>query len=215
MTEANVIRAFSAEHVARVTGLSMRQLSYWDQTEFFSPQYAFENRRTPYSRIYSFKDVVGLRTISILRNRHKLPLQQLRKAAEELCKYKDTPWSDLVLYVFNNEVHFREPETDRLRGVVSKQYVANVPLRDIIEDAMERSNKLKARAKSEIGRIARHRYVAHNAWVIAGTRIPVSAIVSFSEAGYTPEQIIKEYPTLAVGDVVAALKHAAKLTKAA
>ncbi len=214
MTENSVIRAFSAEHVARLAGLSQRQLSYWDQTGFFSPQYAFENRRSPYSRIYSFRDVVGLRTISILRKRYRIPLQNLRKAAEELSRYKSAPWSDLQLYLFNDEVHFREPDTGQVRGVKSGQYV-NLPLRPIIEEVIQKSNLLRERAASELGRISRHRYVAHNAWVIAGTRIPIHAVVNFSNAGYSPEQIVAEYPTLTIKDVAAALKYAEKLTRAA
>jgi uncharacterized protein (DUF433 family) len=214
MTENSVIRAFGAEHAARLAGLSQRQLSYWDQTGFFSPQYAFENRRSPYSRIYSFRDVVGLRTISILRKRYHIPLQNLRKAAEELSRYKNSPWSDLQLYVFNAEVHFREPDTGQVRGVKSAQYL-NLPLRPIIEEVAQKSNRLRERATSELGRIKRHRYVAHNAWVIAGTRIPIHAIVNLSEAGYSPEQIVAEYPTLTIKDVEAALKHAEKLTRAA
>src|SRR5438128_6370446 len=109
---ASVIRAFSTFHVCRLAGLSLRQLSYWDKTEFFSPYYAYENRRSPYSRVYSFQDLVGLRVIAILRNDRKIPLQKLRRIAEELVKYHSRPWSGLVLYVVGKEVFFREPETE-------------------------------------------------------------------------------------------------------
>ena len=62
-----VIRAFSAENVSRLTGLSMSQLIDWDRIGFFRPEHASENRREAYSRIYSFQDVVGLRTLAVLR----------------------------------------------------------------------------------------------------------------------------------------------------
>ena len=215
MTVESVIRAFSAEHVIRLTGLSKRQLSYWDETEFFRPRYAFENRRTPYSRIYSFKDVVGLRAISILRKEFNIPLQTLRSVAEELVRYTDTPWSDLTLYVFGKEVQFREPETGQVRGVLNKQYVANIPLRTIIEDIAEKSNKLRERSADQFGRIVRNRFIAHNAWVLAGTRIPVGTVRRFSEAGYGPGQIIREYPSLTEKDIQAALRHKGKLAKTA
>ena len=55
----NIISAFSADQVVKLTGLTIRQLAYWDDLGFFSPQYAADDRRSPYSRIYSFKDVVG------------------------------------------------------------------------------------------------------------------------------------------------------------
>ena len=43
----NIIGAFSADHVVRLTGLSRGQLANWDKTGFFSPQYASEHRRDP------------------------------------------------------------------------------------------------------------------------------------------------------------------------
>ena len=50
---ADVFHAFSADQVTKLTGLSTSQLAYWDEIGFFSPRYAFENRRSPCSRIYS------------------------------------------------------------------------------------------------------------------------------------------------------------------
>jgi len=101
-----------------------------------------------------------------------------------------------------------------VRGVKNGQYL-NLPLRPIIEEVAQKSNLLRQRATSEVGRINRHRYVAHNAWVIAGTRIPIHAVVNFSTAGYSPDQIIAEYPMLTRRDIEAALKYAEKLTRAA
>lgn len=210
--QQNIVRAFSAEHVVSVTGLSHRQLSYWDKTEFFKPKYAYENPRSPYGRIYSFRDVVGLRIISLLRKDHKIPLQQLRKVAREFAKYGEAPWSILNIYVFHKEVHFREPETGKIRSVVGKQYV-NLELRSIAEDVAHRAAKLKERTKEQIGRVVRHRHIAHNSWVIAGTRIPVAAIKRFHEAGYHPNEIVLEYPMLTTKDVKAALRH--RISKAA
>jgi DNA-binding transcriptional MerR regulator len=155
------IRAFSAEHVVRLTGLSHTQLRYWDDTEFFKPNYAFENRRSPYSRVYSFRDVVGLRTLAILRKAYKIPLQNLRRVAKELSQYNEAPWSGLILYVFKKEVHFREPDTEKIRGVLSGQYTY-VRLQSIIHDIGREADKLRRRTPDQIGKIERHRYVAHN-----------------------------------------------------
>jgi uncharacterized protein (DUF433 family) len=45
-----------------------------------------------------------------------------------------------------------------------------------------------------------------NAWVIAGTRIPTSAVFSFSSDGYSETEIIRQYPTLTPEDVRAAIQ---------
>lgn len=210
----DVLRAFSAVHVQRLTGLSARQLRSWDNIGFFRPEFAFDNRRSPHSRIYSFKDVIGLRVLSILRSEHRLSLTHLRQVAKELAQYTKTPWSDLVLYVLNGQVCFTEPETGRIRGVISGQY-ACIPLETVIDEVRQRAERLKSREPATIGHIARHRHIAHNAWVVAGTRIPVNAIRRFSDAGYSAQQIVNEYPMLTEADVTAALAHPLKLTKAA
>src|ERR1051325_2480111 len=213
MNLEGTIRAFSPEHVAKLTELSQRQLRYWDATGFFPPRFGSETRRNPFSCIYSFKGVVGLRTVSILRKSYGIPLQTLRKVARELSQYKEAPWAKIVLYVLGKEVHFREPDTGKIRGVLSRQYVS-VPLRSIIEDVSVRASALRERARQQIGRVERHRYIAHNAWVLAGTRIPTAAIRRYAEAGYSADKIIKEYPPLTGQDIQAALKHERKWARA-
>src|SRR5208282_1291935 len=193
---ASVIRAFSAYHVCRLTGLSLRQLSYWDDTEFFSPYYASENRRSPFSRVYSFEDVVGLRVIAILRNDHEVPLQKLRKIAERLSEYHPRPWSGLVLYVRGKDVFFKEPDTKRIRKVGHPQYNFAVALDNVIADMQSKADALRYRRDDQIGQLERHRNVVHNAWVVAGTRIPTKTIWRYHQAGYDAPSIIRDYPLL-------------------
>ena len=71
------------------TSVSKSQLRYWDQTGFFTPAFANENRRVAFSRIYSFKDITSLRVINVLRNQYSVPLQHLRKVAVELSDLSD------------------------------------------------------------------------------------------------------------------------------
>ena len=111
----NVIAAFSEEQVQRLTGLTASQLRYWDRTGFFVPSQAEENRRVAYSRIYSFKDLVALRVIYVLRNQYRVPLQHLRKVAEKLHHLADDKWLATTLYVLNRKVVFEEPGSDRLQ----------------------------------------------------------------------------------------------------
>jgi len=215
MTSESVIFAYSADQVSHLTGLSKRQLSYWDRTGFFSPRYAFENRRSPFSRVYSFKDVVGLRTLSILRKSYRIPLQQLRKVAQKLSRQMKEPWSDTVLYVIGKEVHFKEPDTQRVRSVLTGQYVADISLKRIANEIAQESEKLKTRSRAQFGQIERKRSIQHNATVIAGTRIPTRTIWRFHKAGYNLKEIIREYPTLTRQDVAAAVEYEANQVKRA
>ena len=199
---SNVLYAFTADQVTRLTGLSDRQLAYWDRTGFFVPRYAAENRSSPYSRIYSFKDVVGLRTLSKLRGKHGVSLPHLRAVAARLSAYSTTPWSDIRLKVWNRKVQFDEPETGRTVGVVDGQY-ALLPIKDVMAEVEEEARKLRQREPSQIGQVERRRHVVHNAPVIAGTRIPVATVLRYLVAGFTPAQVVQEYPTLTEADVEA------------
>lgn len=207
----SIIRAFSADHVTRLTGLSKGQLRYWDKTGFFQPRYAYEDRSAPYSRVYSFRDIVGLRTLAVLRKEHKVSLQHLRDVAQqldqELDHFNQDLWATTTLYVLKKKVHFREPTTAQIRRVLNGQYVM-IRLVRIINDVSEGISRLKERSTEQVGKIERHRHVARNAWVHAGTRIPTEIIASFKEAGYTNEQIRREYPSLTDADIEAAVeKH--------
>lgn len=208
MSAATVIAAFSEDQVERLTGITTGQLRYWDRTRFFVPSYAAENRRSPYSRIYSFKDVASLRTISVLRNQHNVALQHLRKVAEKLRKLSDDGWTKTTLYVLGKRVVFHEPGTGKLQEVVGGQYVVpSVPLKTVFSDTRRDVEALGRRSSDKAGRIERSRYISHNAFVVSGTRIPVATIKRFAEDGYTVKQIMKEYPTLTEADIKAAIEH--------
>jgi MerR HTH family regulatory protein len=57
-SDTDVIRA---DQAAKLTGLTVHRLRHWDRTGFFVPSFAAKNRRSPFSRVYSFKDLLSLR----------------------------------------------------------------------------------------------------------------------------------------------------------
>ena len=199
------ILAFTAEQACRLTGLSARQLSYWDNTEFFSPGH-HQDRRGAYARLYTFRDIVGLRAIAILRNTRKIPLQELRRVGAWLAHRFEDPWASLTFYIVGHKVAFLDP-TD---GTVIEagghgQTVIPIALEPIARDMENATQRLRRRPPDAIGKIKRHRHVAHNAHVVEGTRIPTRAIWEFSRAGYDEDAILREYPRLTKADVLAAL----------
>jgi uncharacterized protein (DUF433 family) len=211
MSDDAIIAAFTEEQVERLTGLGVSRLRYWDRTKFFVPSYADANRRSAYSRIYSFKDVAALRTISVLRRQHNVPLQYLRKVGAELCHLADDGWIRFSLYVLGKTIIFHDPETGQPREVTGNQYVVpSVALAVVFSDTKRDVADLAKRPDNSIGQIEQNRYISHNAAVVAGTRIPTAAIKRFKDAGYSVEAIIREYPDLTPRDVEAALAHEAR-----
>lgn len=214
MKPGNIIRAFGVDHVVKLTGLSRTQLRYWDEAGFFRPYRAGEGRRGALTRAYQFRDVVGLRTLGTLRAEHRVPLPQLLKVARLLRRYKDAPWSDINLYVSQGQVFLEEPMPRKRRGSDEPAY-AIVSIQTITDNLTREVDRLTQRSKEQIGKLQRNRGIVHNAWVVAGTRIPTRAIWRFHDAGYSTERIIREYPALTEQDIKAALAHEERLAQAA
>jgi uncharacterized protein (DUF433 family) len=204
---SNVVAAFSEEQVERMVGLSKGRLRYWAKTGFFAPSYVEEDSRLPYSRFYSFKDIVALRTLEMLRVQNDVPLQHLRRVAEKLSHLRDDLWTKTTLYVVDRKVVLINPETGRIQEVVSGQYLLGIPLKKVIADTTQDVREFQKRREGTIGKVIRSRAVARNAPVVAGTRIPVGSIVRLSEDGFSTQQIIDEYPDLTSDDVRAALRY--------
>lgn len=202
-----IISAFTEEQVERLTGLTVHRLRYWDRTEFFCPEFGAENRRVAYSRVYSFMDIAALRVLAVLIHQHNVPVQHLRQVSARLGAMDNGAWARTTLYVFNRRVIFDDPEDGRQREVVSGQYMIGIPLDTVVSDTRRDVRTLSVRSDYQLGKIEKHRRVSHNAAVVAGTRIPVHSIKAFADAGYSVDQIIKEYPSLTDADVRAALKY--------
>jgi uncharacterized protein (DUF433 family) len=198
---------FTAKQVCALCEISQRQLAYWDKTGFFSPKHRDEDIR-PFKRIYTFRDVVGLRTIGLLRNNYRVPLTpDLRRISRDLKKTPDSDWSHLVFYRDpTKRIYFAHPKT---KEIVSTSPFGQRPLfemREVIQHIERNLKRMNRRQPTEIGKIERNRYIVHNATVIAGTRIPTAAIYRFHKAGYPTEQIIREFPRLTAPDVEAAIQ---------
>ena len=205
-----VVAFFTEDHVTHLTGLTKRQLRAWDKRGFFAPRHADVNPRTPYSRVYAFRDVVGLKTIAVLIQDYGLKLAVLREVAAELSRLDFDHWADVTLDIVNQEVHFRPSGTDRVAGDNGEQ-PATLLVIDVIQDVTRAADAMKQRSPAEIGRIERNRYILRNAPRIAGTRIPVSVIKQYVDAGFTAEQIVADYPTLTKADIDAARSYSEKL----
>ncbi len=209
----NVISAFSLEQTSSITELSPSVLRDWDAEDFFRPSLAYEQRRSPYSRVYSFEDVVGLRTLKILRNR--VSAQHLKKAALKLKQHSGRPWSELTLYTLNGEVHFKHPASGIIEGAVSGQFGATIPLESVAEEVRLKANKLQQRNSDKVGTIEKHKFVMGNVPVFGGTRIPIANVISLVTAGYSAEEIIDEFPDLTQQDIDLAVSVKDELTDAA
>ncbi len=209
----DVIAAFNLDQASRLTGVSEASLISWDKEGFFVPSLAAANRRLPYSRIYDFDDLVGLRTLALLRS--QVSMQHLKKAARKLKRHSGRPWSQLTLYVLNKEVHFRHPRDGNVESAVSGQYGSTIPLEGVAREMRDKANSLRLRDPAKVGRTEKVRFINGNQPVFGGTRISVSSVLELVKSGYTDKQIIEEYPDLTWADIKIVRKSEDCLTCAA
>jgi len=200
----NPILAFSPDQARSLTGLSDRQLRYWDETGFFSPAIREEIKYSPYARVYSFRDVVGLRALAVMRKKYGVPLQTLRKVGAYLSDRYEEPWSSLSFYIVGKEVFYQEDEAVK-RADDTGQTVLTFALIRVESDLRTGMRALQRRSPAQVGHITRNRYVASNQYVLDGTRIPTEAIWEFHDAGYDEPAIRGEYGHLSLEDIRAAI----------
>jgi DNA-binding transcriptional MerR regulator len=92
--KTRITQEFSTAEVARLTGLSARQLDHWDRLGFLKPSLA---RAAGYgsARRYSFADVVRLRVAARLRAAG-VGLARIRRCAEALSRLDETGAGDFA-----------------------------------------------------------------------------------------------------------------------
>jgi uncharacterized protein (DUF433 family)/DNA-binding transcriptional MerR regulator len=190
--------AYAASHVRALTGLSRRQLAYWQATGFF-----------PRHDVFSFRDLLALALLARLRNRHKVPLQSLRKVGRWLATRRAEPWSDLRVAVDGRGVLVGEPDEAALLSPRSQGQTSFAPPGAILIDPAALADELAgaaARPPPE-PRVVRARSVLANAPRLAGTRVPTEAIRRLHLAGLSTDAIRGEYPRLTGEQIEAALAH--------
>jgi uncharacterized protein (DUF433 family) len=209
---AQELATFSVRDAATLSGASVWQVGYWDREGMLRPTW-----KGPQGRFYTFRDIVGLRTITTLRKRHGRSLQQLRKIQPYLREHSETPWASLRLGVAGREVVFADPDNQGswLSADHRNQSVMPVDLVKISHDVTAGVRKLRERGKDDYGGVERHRDVQRGAWVVKGTRIPTASIAELHGAGYSADKIIARFPTLRAEDVRAAIRHEGKQSRRA
>jgi len=199
--------AFTADTVSRLTGLSTRQLHHWDRTGFVVPSFADPQRRRPYSRIYSFVDIVALRTISELRQRG-VPFPELKKVRAFFGTRTNEGWATRRFYVLGQRVFFTHEDAVLAAKPLGQRVEQDIlDLGPIVNDIEMAIRQLPTRAAEEIGRIDRDRFIMNGVPLIAGTRIPTSTVAWFAHHGYSFADIKREFPRLTSTDIQAALDH--------
>lgn len=204
-----VVAIFTPAKAARIAGIRPQQLAAWSRHGVITPREAVETGRLRARHLYSFRDVVVLRTLRTLRERHGVAPKDLRKAADFLRQHYEEPWNTLDFSVMHGELVFKEPRTGL--AMSATRHWQQVPewreLEPLLVEAHNHVRRQTRRQDAQIGKVEAVPSVMGNAPCLAGTRIPTSAIWSFHRAGKSTEEILGEYPSLHPEDIAAAIAY--------
>lgn len=206
--DKRVISAFTDNEASSLTGISLYQLRSWHNEGFFEAEFAEKNSSLPFSRMYSFDNLVALRALNKLRNDAGVTLQHLREVKRKLKPMNNDDWGRKSIYVVNKKVVIEDSGT--LTEALSDQSVIEISLRVIHDDLRAKVKKMRQRRSSEVGQIEHKRTVARNKERLSGTRVTVDTILEFVNEGYSVETILSEYPFLKRADINAVINQRTK-----
>jgi DNA-binding transcriptional MerR regulator len=147
--------SFSTAQVARLTGLTPRQLDYWDRTGFVRPSVA---QATGYgsARRYSFEDVVRLRVAARLRAAG-FGLARIRRCVETLRRLDPSRdgMSDVRLVVAGRRVLWLRSDEELVDVLQGGQLMLVLPLGDEVRGMQAAVHRLsREQEKDALGAVA-------------------------------------------------------------
>jgi DNA-binding transcriptional MerR regulator len=195
--------AFPDTRAARLAGISMRRLRYWEQHQLVVPSIKRQLSPRNTVRLYGFQDLLALLVVTALRTEREMPLQRIRRVVEHL-RSRDyaEPLRELRFATLGREIYFQHPDGTwegdlRPDQIVLEKVIRLQPLQLHIERATRRPEKAW-------GRVTRDRGVHASAPVFEGTRIRVSTVQDYLRHGFDTAAILNAFPDLDPADVRAA-----------
>ena len=199
-------KVFPEGEAAAITGLSAARLLHWNRTGFFKPSFRnLLDQGGDHNRLYTFTDLVCLRTLQVLIDEYEIRLPRLRETLKQLFDMDQSKWATERLYVLGKNVYFDPPEVEAFQETTSGQLALHhIELRQVHSDVEQAIYESRGRSKEDFGEIAKTRGIASSQPVIKGTRISVKSIKSLLDDGVSIDEVIKMYPSLTKADVKAA-----------
>jgi uncharacterized protein (DUF433 family) len=199
--------AVPIDTAARLAGVSVRRVRYWDDTNLVHPSIKRHINQRTTVRLYSFGDLVELLAVAAMLRSPGVHLPQVRKVVAYLRHrgYR-APLQEIRYAVAGGEVFFQDEDGDWAGGRAPDQLVEHrvLPLDEIRLRILQASERPAEKA----GQIIRRRKIAGFKPVFAGTRIPVQAVLGYLKRGYSDKQIIQAFPVLTPEDINAARRQA-------
>lgn len=144
--------AFNTKTVSNITGLTNRQVDYWDRTHFIKPSLK-EASGYGTARLYSFNDLVQLKVAKTLIDKG-VSLQKIRKTITWLKKNfpeVEKPLAQMKFLTDGETIFVLAKEKNVILDVLSKgQLVMAIAIGEIIEELKGEVEKITQERKYQV-----------------------------------------------------------------
>jgi predicted RNase H-like HicB family nuclease len=144
--------AFNTKTVIRITGLTQRQIDYWDRTHFIKPSVK-EASGYGTARLYSFSDLVQLKVARMLIDKG-ISLQKIRKSITYLKKnFSDIekPLAEMRFITDGETIFVLTDNKEKILDTLSKgQMVFALAIGELIEELTGEVQKLDQEKKYKV-----------------------------------------------------------------
>lgn len=202
------VLAIPDKRARQLAGITVDQLRYWERIGLVVP--SIKRQISPHNivRLYSFEDMLELLVAAELRHRPGISLQHIQRIVAHLRERDFTaPLREVRFATHGANIYFQYPDGTWSGDILPDQMIfwQTISL-DLVGAKI---TAVRSRDPAMAGKVVTRREVQGSKPIFEGTRIPVSAVQRYLEAGYETEAIIKEYPSLTAADVEAARQYTA------
>ena len=209
--------AFPVPLASALSGASVNQLAYWRKRTASNEPLLVPSAEKSGRFLYSWADLVALRTIVDLRQEKSLP--RIRKAVEKLARLEEADWDHLSSYQL-----VRTPKTIIVQtpggDLMDLENVPGTMLdRVLMEDVLGPFDTAEGRFVPDLSRpkpnLSIDPGVLGGYPVIAGTRVPYDIVAGLAQEGYSGADIVALYPSVVAAAVEDAEAFAGDVAAAA
>lgn len=196
------------KRAAKLAGISMRQLHYWEQVGLVVPSITRQISPRNTVRLYSFQDLLELLAVAELRHRPGISLQHIRRLVAHLrTREFGAPLRELRFATRGQEIYFQYPDGSWSGDAYPGQLIYFQVI--ALDEIGTKIDTVNDRAPEAAGQVVSRRGVHRSKPIFAGTRIPVATVQRYLQAGYDTKAIIREYPSLTAADIETARHYPA------
>ena len=209
--------AFPVPLAVTLSGATVDQLAYWRRPTPNHPPLLEPDAKRGGRYLYSWADVVALRSIVYLRQERSLP--RIRNAVAALHRLEADDFEHLAAYKLVRTGDSILVQTDTGNVIDLEAHPGTVMQEALLADVLRGFSTEDGRRVPPLEaprpQLSVHPRVLGGYPVVAHTRVPYDVVAGLADDGYSEAEIIELYPSVRAGSVSDAQTFAQEVARAA